>query len=140
MNEQEERRPNSSPDLPEEQKERDTKSIEGSRRQNRRLLLWVVCAVYLLYLVSSMVKDLRSGGVDSESGRIVVIIACVVFSIVAVVLLAFSARAGIRSFRASVAAMEEEDSASPSAENEPPALEDGETDGDSADSASDKTT
>ena len=123
MNEHEERREKTSSDVPAEVNENDPKTVEGSRRQNRRMLLWGVCAVYLLYLVYGMVQDLRAGGVDSSTSRVVVIAACVVFAGAAVAMLVAVVRTALRSFRASVNAIGQEEQDDQPESSDPEALE-----------------
>ena len=78
--------------------ENDPKTIQGAKKQSRRMILWVVCALYLA-------NGLWSGEVDTTNGKVISIAGCAVFVIAAVGLLVVSIRTGLRSFRESVDAM-----------------------------------
>jgi len=86
----------------------DTKSIEGSRRQNFRIVMWLVCAAYLIYLSAKMAKDLMAGLIVGTT-KIISIIAVVLFCGVAIFLIVSAARAGIRALREMTSAMAEAD-------------------------------
>lgn len=88
-----------------ERSENDPKTIQGAKKQSRRMILWVVCALYLLYLAVNLAKGLWSGEVDTTNGKVISIAGCAVFVIAAVGLLVVSIRTGLRSFRESVDAM-----------------------------------
>ena len=50
---------------------KDTKSIAGARRQNRRMILWLACGGYLLYLTFELGGSLYAGEVPAGTERLV---------------------------------------------------------------------
>lgn len=85
----------------------DTRSIAGAKRQNRRLILWVACGAYLLYLAFQLGKSLYAGEVPAGTETYVAGGACGVFALVGLALLILSARSALRSFKQSMDAYDE---------------------------------
>ncbi len=90
-------------------------SIAASNRQNRRMILWIVAGGYLLYLAYQLGRGLALGEVKPGTETVISWAGCIVFAIVGAVLLILSARMGLRSFRSSLQAMDEEEQAGGSA-------------------------
>lgn len=90
---------------------KDAKSIAGARRRNRRLVLWLVCGAYLLYLSFELGRNLLGGEIPAGTETLVAWGACIVFGLVGLALLVFSARMAFRSFKESMEAMEEAEAA-----------------------------
>lgn len=86
---------------------KDPKSIAGARQQNRRLILWLVCGGYLLYLAFELARNLFRGEVPAGNETLIAWGGCIVFGLVGLALLVLSARMALRSFRASMDALEE---------------------------------
>ncbi len=103
----------------------DPNTIEGSKRQTRRIVLWVMCGVYLIYLAFQLLRMLDSA-VGSE--RTISIVGSVVVLIVGAALLFLAARTGIQSFKRSVQAMAAEQDALEAAEENEADEEDDEVD------------
>ena len=97
---------------------KDTQSIAGARRQNRRLVLWLVCGGYLLYLAFELGRSLYAGEVPAGTENLVAWVSCIVFGLVGLALLVLSARMALRSFKGSVQAMEEAEAAETGGEEE----------------------
>ena len=127
MNEQEPRQDQELEPVRPEIDENDPKTIKGSKRQNSRLILWTVCALYLLYLSINLIQGLVTGDAEGSS-RIVSIIGAVVFIIVAGFLLFSVIRTGLRSFKESVQSMVDADEAEERAEAQRRELEAAEED------------
>lgn len=77
-------------------------SVDGSRRQNTRMIIWGVAGAYLLYLSVKMVKDLMGGMVEGQGTKIMVIVSSIVFTGAAIFLLVQCIRHALSSFKASV--------------------------------------
>lgn len=77
-------------------------SIEGSRRQNTRMIIWGVAGAYLLYLAVKMMKDYMGGLVEGQGTKIMVIVSSIVFTLAAIFLLVQCIRYAIHYFKASV--------------------------------------
>ncbi len=97
---------------------KDTQSIAGARRQNRRLVLWLVCGGYLLYLTFQLGKSLYAGEVPAGTETLVAWISCIIFGLVGLALLVLSARIALRYFKGSMDAMEEAEAAEAGGEEE----------------------
>ena len=95
---------------------KDTKSIAGAQRQNRRLILWLVCGGYLLYLAFQLGGSLIAGEVPAGTETLVAWCSCIVFGLIGLALLALSARIAFRSFKGSMEAMDEMEKEAGSAE------------------------
>ena len=127
MNEQEPRQDQELEPVQPEIDESDPKTIKGSKRQNSRLILWTVCALYLLYLSFNLIQGLVAGNVEGSS-KTVSIIGAVVFIAVAGFLLFSAIRTGLRSFKESVQSMVDADEAEERAEAQRRELEAAEDD------------
>jgi len=82
-------------------------SIAAANRQNRRMILWIVCGGYLLYLAYQLGRGLAQGEVQAGTETVISVAGCVVFAIVGAALLILAARTGLQSFRSSLEAMDE---------------------------------
>lgn len=81
---------------------KDTKTIAGARRQNRRLVLWLACGGYLLYLSYGLGKGLFDGEVPAGTETLVAWVGCIVFGLAGLALLILSARGAYCSFKESM--------------------------------------
>lgn len=90
---------------------KDPKSIAGARQQSRRLILWLVCGGYLIYLSFELGRNLIRGEIPAGTETMVAWGGCIVFGLVGLVLLVLSARMALRSFKGSMEAMEEAEAA-----------------------------
>lgn len=97
---------------------KDTQSIAGARRQNRRLVLWLACGGYLLYLTFQLGKSLYAGEVPAGTETLVAWVSCFVFGLVGLALLVLSVRMALRSFKGSMEAMEQAEAAETGGEEE----------------------
>lgn len=127
MNEQEPRQDQELEPVQPEIDENDPKTIKGSKRQNSRLILWTVCALYLLYLSFNLIQGLVTGQAEGNE-KTVSIIGAAVFIIVAGFLLISVVRTSLRSFKESMQSMVEADEAEERAEAQHRELEAAEDD------------
>lgn len=74
-------------------------------RRKRSNIMQTVCAVYLLYLVYSMITSAMTDGMEG-SELYILVGACVIFTGVALVILFFTAKRSIAQFKANIADME----------------------------------
>lgn len=87
---------------------KDTQSIAESRQRTRRLILWVACGGYLLYLSYALGLSLRMSEVPAGTETLIAWAGCIVFGLVGLTLLVLSARLAIRSFRSSMKALDQD--------------------------------